>query len=242
MCLGDMRSAKMSRIRGVKAEVSGTKAPSDQQIEASARIWAAATCKRDGLAQPVPWVEKINGIRRRLLLPEATLFMATSPKTPSQSDLHWPLLSRVQSRSSIWPSRRRFGATAWRLLCWARWIDGRCALVIASSECGCLMTTWLHSVSTGAPVGARPTKRSKTRRQDESSGCSFGSSPNRLLLPRSGRLSHARWSTSGLPRAAVMVVSLTSEVDRGQLSGVGFGLIFAGFPLLLGTRIAFSHM
>lgn len=82
MCLGDMRSAKMSRIRGVKAEVSGTKAPSDQQIEASARIWAAATCKRDGLAQPVPWVEKINGIRRRLLLPEATLFMANLTEDP----------------------------------------------------------------------------------------------------------------------------------------------------------------
>lgn len=39
--------------------------------------------------------------------------------------------------------------------------------------------------------------------------------------------------------AVGMVVSLTSQVDRGQVSGIAFGLIFVGVPLLVGTRIAY---
>jgi len=50
--------------------------PTDDDLARAATIWADAAARRDGLDRPEPWTRTLVGIRTRMALPGATLFLA----------------------------------------------------------------------------------------------------------------------------------------------------------------------
>ncbi|MGZ4445240.1 MAG: GNAT family N-acetyltransferase [Nocardioides sp.] len=70
-------------MRNGSPAVVATQRPTDAQVEAAARTWADATARRDGAPAPAPWRDKLPGVRRRLALPGATLFLVGGPDEPA---------------------------------------------------------------------------------------------------------------------------------------------------------------
>jgi GNAT superfamily N-acetyltransferase len=65
------------------AAVVASATPTADEIVDVAKIWAAATARRDALDVPEPWQHKLPGIRARLALPHATLFLAGDAGEPA---------------------------------------------------------------------------------------------------------------------------------------------------------------
>ncbi|WP_284294396.1 GNAT family N-acetyltransferase [Luteimicrobium album] len=65
------------------ATVVASATPTGDEIVDVAKIWAAATARRDALDVPEPWQHKLPGIRARLALPHATLFLAGDTGEPA---------------------------------------------------------------------------------------------------------------------------------------------------------------
>ncbi|WP_102157390.1 GNAT family N-acetyltransferase [Zhihengliuella halotolerans] len=52
-----------------------TDMPTDDDIDAMARVWSAASARRDGLERPIAWQAKRAGVLRRLKLPSPTALL-----------------------------------------------------------------------------------------------------------------------------------------------------------------------
>ena len=102
--------------------VTTTSAPTEREVVSAARIWAAATARRDDLDVPEPWERKLVGVRARLTSPGAVLFLADGPQGPSGFAVATPDASHAElSYLAVDPQAWGHGTAAALLAAVERW-------------------------------------------------------------------------------------------------------------------------